>query len=182
MDPHLWRLQQEIASAAGSLSPEQLSWRRAGKWSVAEILEHLYLTYTGTTRGLGRVLEAGKPLAGGLSWKQRARAFVVVGLGYMPSGRESPAVARPRGIDPEKVMTEILDKIAEMDAVMARCQEKFGARTKILDHPVLGPFSLRQWRKFHLVHGRHHIKQIHRLRAQFGSQPDPSATTAISSS
>lgn len=166
MDPHSGKLQQEIASAAASLSPEQLSWRRPGKWSIAEILEHLYLTYTGTSKGLLRVLEAGKPLASALTWKQRARTFVVVGLGYMPTGREAPPVARPRGIAPQKVITEIEARLAEMDEIMARCEQKFGAGIKLLDHPSLGPCSLRQWRKFHLVHGRHHIQQIHRLREQ----------------
>jgi hypothetical protein len=33
-----------------------------------------------------------------------------------------------------------------------------------LDHPILGPLTGGQWRKFHLVHGLHHVKQIRRLR------------------
>lgn len=181
MDHLLGTLQQEIASAAGSLSPEQLSWRHPGKWSIAEILEHLFLTYTGTSKGLRRVLEAGKPLATAIGWKHRARAFVVVGLGYMPSGRESPAVARPRGLAPEKVVGEILAKVAEMDELMTHCEEKFGARIKLLDHPVLGACSLNQWRKFHLVHGRHHVKQIYRLRQEIGRQ-NLGEANAVSSS
>jgi hypothetical protein len=51
-----------------------------------------------------------------------------------------------------------------MDALLAQCAARFGARSKVLDHPILGPFSIAQWRKFHLVHGRHHVKQIRRLR------------------
>lgn len=180
MDPQLGRLQQEIASAAGGLSPEQLSWRQSGKWSAAEIFEHLYLTYTGTSKGLSCVLEARKPLGSAATWKQRVRAFVVVGMGYLPSGRESPAVARPRGIGAEKVMSEILAKIAEMDELMARCEQQFGASVKVLDHPVLGPCSLRQWRKFHLVHGRHHIKQIDRLREATGKQAKQAIPTVES--
>jgi hypothetical protein len=31
---------------------------------------------------------------------------------------------------------------------------------------VLGPLSMQQWRKFHLIHGRHHLKQIARIRAE----------------
>lgn len=182
MDPYLGKLQREIAAATASLSPEQLSWQHPGKWSTAEILEHLYLTYTGTSKGLSRVLEAGKPLATAPTWKQRARALVVVGLGHMPTGREAPRVARPRGIAPEKVMTEIAAKLAEMDEIMARCEEKFGARIKLLDHPILGPCSLTQWRKFHLVHGRHHIQQIHRLREEIGGSSKRAAAGTISGS
>jgi hypothetical protein len=30
---------------------------------------------------------------------------------------------------------------------------------------ILGPLTGAQWRKFHLVHGRHHVKQVLHLRA-----------------
>jgi hypothetical protein len=169
LDPRLKRLQQEITAATANLSSSQLMWHTPGKWSCSEILEHLYLTYTGTTKGFGRVVEAGKPMAGIPTWKQRAQALVVVRLRYMPSGRESPAVARPRGIPPEKIVAEIATVLGGMDEVMSRCAAKFGARTKVLDHPILGPFSVRQWRTFHLVHGLHHLKQIRGLRGQMSA-------------
>jgi hypothetical protein len=165
VDPRLQRLQQEIASAVAGLTAEQLSWHPPGKWCVAEVLEHLYLTYTGTMKGFERVVEAGKPLVTAQSWAQRGRTLVVVGFGYLPSGREAPPVARPRGIPPEKVLAEIGPKIAAMDEIVARCEQKFGSRRKLLDHPILGPLTAAQWRKFHLVHGLHHVKQIRHLRA-----------------
>ncbi len=164
MDPHLQILQGEIAAAVAGLSPEQLSQQPPGKWCAAEILEHLYLTYTGTVKGFERVLGAGKPLASKPTLKQRGGTLVVVGLGYFPSGRETPAVASPRGLPREKVLAEIGPKISEMDNVIALCEQKLGSARKLLDHPVLGPLSAPQWRKFHLVHGRHHLKQLHRLR------------------
>ena len=169
MDPHLGRLQQEIFSAVANISPEQLQQHRFDKWSISEILEHLYLTYTGTIKGFGRVIEAGKPLAAVPTWKQRMHALVVVGFGYLPSGREAPAVARPRGLPSEQVLSEVGSKISEMDEIMARCAANFGSRAKILDHPILGALSISQWRKFHLIHGRHHVKQIQRLRIGIGS-------------
>jgi hypothetical protein len=122
------------------------------------------LTYTGTLKGFERVAAAGKPLITAQSWRQRGRKLIVVNLGYLPSGRESPAVARPRGLAPEKVLAEIATKIAEMDDSIARCEQKLGSRRRLLDHPILGPLTAAQWRKFHLVHGLHHVKQLRRLR------------------
>ncbi|HYM78836.1 MAG TPA: DUF1569 domain-containing protein [Candidatus Dormibacteraeota bacterium] len=165
MDPHLERLQREIDQAVAGLSAEQLSRHSPGKWCSTEILEHLCLTYTGTIKGFGRVVAAGKPLATTLTWKHRAQSLLVVGFGYLPPGREAPAVARPRGMPPETVRAEIGQKIVEMDQVLTECEAKFGKRIKVLDHPILGPFSIAQWRKFHLVHGRHHLKQIRRLQS-----------------
>jgi hypothetical protein len=165
VDPRLHRLQEAIASAVAGLSAEQFSAHPPGKWCAAEILEHLYLTYTGTIKGFQRVAEAGRSLATTQTWAQRGRTLLVVGFGYFPSGRESPPVARPRGLAPEKVRSEIGSEISEMDDIIARCEEKFGPRRKLLDHPILGPLTAAQWRKFHLVHGLHHVKQILRLRA-----------------
>ncbi|MGB8064053.1 MAG: DUF1569 domain-containing protein [Candidatus Sulfotelmatobacter sp.] len=169
MDPHLATLQRAIASAIDGLSAEQLAWHPPQKWCAAEILEHLYLTYTGTIKGFGRVLAAGQPLAAKPTWKNRAQALIVVGFGYLPSGRKAPAHAQPRGLPSPQAASAIAAKIAEMDEVIARCQEKFGPRVKVLDHPFLGPFSTSQWRKFHLVHGLHHVKQIQTLRSQMSS-------------
>jgi hypothetical protein len=155
-------LQKEIRSAIAGLSTEQLSAHPPGKWCAAEVLEHLYLTYTGTVKGFQRVAEAGKPVTKmpTQSWTQRGRTLVVVGFGHLPSGREAPPVARPRGVPHEKVLAEIGPKITEMDDIIARCEEKLGSRRKLLDHPILGPLTASQWRKFHLVHGLHHVKQI----------------------
>jgi len=163
MDSHLETLQREIAAAMAAFSAEQLLAHPAGKWCAAEILEHLYLTYTGTAKGFSRVLAGGKPLASPNTWKNRARALVVVGFGYMPHGREAPVHARPRGLPAEKVTAEIASALAAMDEAIAACARQFGAGTKVLDHPFLGPLTSRQWCKFHLVHGRHHLKQIHQL-------------------
>ena len=147
------------------MSAVQMSAHAPGKWCASEILEHLYLTYTGTIKGFQRLAEAGKPLAAkSQSWAQRGRTLVVVGFGHLPSGRKSPEVVRPRGLPAEKVLAEIGTKISEMDEIIMRCEEEFGSRRRLLDHPVLGPLTAMQWRKFHLVHGLHHVKQLRGLR------------------
>jgi hypothetical protein len=89
---------------------------------------------------------------------------VVVGLGYLPTGRKAPPVAEPRGLPSEKVRTELATKIAAMDSVIERCETRFGHGVRLLDHPILGPLTAKQWRKFHLLHGMHHRKQLVRLR------------------
>lgn len=79
-------------------------------------------------------------------------------------GVQAPAVARPRGLPPEKVRTEILATIQQMDEIITRCEAMIGSHVKLLDHPILGPLTAVQWKKLHLVHGLHHVKQIRRLR------------------
>jgi hypothetical protein len=89
---------------------------------------------------------------------------VVVGFGHLPEGRKAPENTRPRGLAAEQVRNDIGAKIAAMDAIIALCEARFGRGVKLLDHPILGPLTATGWRKFHLVHGRHHEKQLLRLR------------------
>ena len=164
MDSRLQKLKENLESAVEGMSREQLSWHLPGKWCAAEVLEHLYLTYTGTITGLERVMRKGKPLASRASMAHRVLTFVVVGLGHMPAGRKAPAMALPKGLPAEEVRNQIGAKMAAMDAIIAQCEARFGRRVRLLDHPILGPLSAPQWRKLHLVHGQHHLKQLLRLR------------------
>jgi hypothetical protein len=166
VDRHLKRLQREIESILSDISGEGLTWHRAGKWSAAEILEHLYLTYTGTTKGFERMLQSGGPHTTPPSWKQRVGKLLVLEFGYLPAGREAPSMSRPRGLPPEQVKAEIVSKMAAMHDMIALGAQKFGTGKQLLDHPILGPLTASQWTKFHLIHGRHHIKQIRRLQQE----------------
>jgi hypothetical protein len=164
MDPRLDQLKASLESAVEGMSSEQLSWHLPGKWCAAEVLEHLYLTYTGTIQGFERVMAKGKPLASRASVAQRVLTFVVVGLGHLPAGRKAPAIVQPKGLPVEQVRNEIGAKIVAMDAIIAQCEVRFGPWVHVLDHPILGPLTATQFRKLHLVHGRHHLKQLLRLR------------------
>jgi hypothetical protein len=164
MDTYLRRLQDAIASATDGMTDDELAHHPEGKWSTAEVLEHLYLTYTGSVKGFDRCLQEGKPLVRKPLPMDRVRAFVVTGLGYLPEGRKAPERARPRGMAAAEIMSAIGPQIEVMDGVIAQCEARFGKGTLVLDHPFLGPLTAGQWRKFHWIHGRHHVKQIRRLR------------------
>ncbi|MGC2370186.1 MAG: DUF1569 domain-containing protein [Candidatus Sulfotelmatobacter sp.] len=165
MDSLLEELKQAIESAAAGMSDQQMSWHPAEKWCAAEVLEHLYLTYTGTIKGFERVLTAGKPIVGRASVKQRLRTLVALGFSHLPNGRKAPKQTVPRGLDSETVRTEVVQKLEAMDEIIAQCEVRFG-HGKVLDHPILGPLTAAQWRKFHWIHGHHHVKQIVKLREQ----------------
>ena len=174
MDFYLQRLQNAISSVTEGISAEMLCRRpQPDKWSAAEVLEHLYLTYTGTIKGFEKCLAAGKPLARVPTFMDQMRTLVVVKLGYMPEGRKSPQNALPCGLPCDKVLAEVAQKIFTMDALLTQAEQKFGKDCRLIDHPILGPLQARQWRKFHWVHGRHHLKQLARLRSRFLWQPEP---------
>lgn len=157
-----WKM---ISQGTAGMTPEELARNPEGKWCAAEIVEHLLITYTLTTKGLRKALAGGKPLGGKPTLKNRLSQLVVLDLGYFPSGRAAPAMTIPKGLEPLQVVRAVEQALPEMDAAISECEQKYGGRVKVADHPVLGPLTAGQWRRFHFVHARHHMKQVTRLRA-----------------
>ena len=164
MDRYLTRLHEALLSATCDMTPEALMRHPEGKWSAGEVLEHLYLTYKNTGKGFVRCLQAGKPLASSPNLRQRLKAMLVADLGYLPQGRNAPDGVRPRGAARETILSEIGRQLEAMDQVIGEAEVRYGSGVCLLDHPILGPLTGKQWRKFHWVHGRHHVKQIERLK------------------
>jgi hypothetical protein len=160
MASHLERLRRELEDAIGGATDDALAQATAGKWNSGQILEHLFLTYKNTNWGLGKCLAKGAPLATQGTFKHRVGALLVVNFGYMPEGRKAPERALPQGMPPSEVRSTIFAEIQKMESGLTDCERRFGPRAKIMDHPFLGPLTANEWRKFHLVHGRHHAAQI----------------------
>lgn len=160
MDSYLEKLRQELEVTMRVVEPERVGEGPEGKWSPAQVLEHLYLTYSMTNKGIAKCLETGTPLGTAPTFQDRVRAFVVVNLAYFPKGRKSPERAEPKGMPSDQVRQVILSEVQKMDEGFADCEREFGSRAKLLNHPVLGPLNAAQWRKFHWVHGRHHGRQM----------------------
>jgi hypothetical protein len=160
MSPELEFVRRETERATRGKASDD--WLRGpnGKWNSLQILEHLVLSYTATTKGLLRSLEAGQPQSGNPELRQRLRRLYVLGIGRFPPGVESPKQTTPRdslGSDP---LRRFSDALVAMDATLTDAEKRFGVRTRLLNHPILGPLTAQQWRRFHQVHGRHHLKQL----------------------
>ncbi len=166
MHADLQRTLDTLHSATDGLTAADLAWHSPGKWSAAQIVEHLTKAYASTAYILNRCVEAGQPKARRDTWRERLATFVVVGLGYLPSGREAPEVTRPSDHPPADVVAGAVATLRELDEVAARAEARFGAAVALANHPILGPLNVREWRRFHLVHTRHHAKQIARLRRE----------------
>lgn len=165
MHPDLQRAVDDIAGSVAGMTAEEMNAHPAGKWSTALILEHLFLSYRTSGARLVSVIETGTPKTKPGTIKERFGAFVVTGLGFFPTGRTAPEYVEPKGMPIPGVADAAKAALVDFDAAASRCEARFGPDAKVLNHPILGPFSVRQWRRFHLVHTRHHLKQVARLRA-----------------
>ena len=178
MDSTLQRVKDAIEAATGGMSAQQLAQHPEGKWPAAGILEHLSITFGGTARLMRKCMEGGKPLGSAPTLKQRLAVLLVTGWGYFPAGRPAPEFTQPKGLSGEVALQTIRDNLAAMDQGLAECEQRFGSEVKIADHVVLGPLTIPQWRRFHWVHTRHHMKQIERLRRDGVAEPPPAVESA----
>ena len=170
MHSHLQKTRDAIDQATNGMTLEEMTWHPDGKWCSAEILEHLALAFGGTAKFLSKVAADGKCVASKLTLKQRVGIAVVTGGEFIPGGRKAPAGVTPKGsVPPDQVLPTLRKYLADMDEAINACEGKLGTKVRIADHPVLGPLTVSQWRKFHMVHTRHHMKQIVALRAAMKS-------------
>ncbi|MDR3764830.1 MAG: DinB family protein [Acidobacteriota bacterium] len=167
MNIDLEKLRREIQDAAADMS--EADWRRApvGRWSSAQIVEHLGRTY-GTT---AKMIELAVASSGAPAPVRPARLkellvrLVVVELGFFPSGLDAPEVVVPRGeMAPEQALQKALAALERMSAAIDTAVERWGSGP-IAMHMILGPLNARQWCRFHYIHGHHHVAQI-KLRSR----------------
>lgn len=174
MDPILSQLQTEISLALRGLSSTETQWRplnHSKKWSIQQIADHLLLTYQGTESGIQARLAKGTATLARPSMLQRFVQYTLTHLGYFPRGRQAPLSVVPPSQPNPMTGAELAGltegHLTSLDSLFERAEALFG-EARCVSHPILGPLSIHQWRRFQLIHGQHHIKQVLATRAEHG--------------
>ncbi len=173
MDSYLQRTLDLIETSTKGITPQELAAHVEGKWCIGEILEHLTLTFNGTCKAVERGVKEHAPSAKP-SLKQRAMIAAVVKMGVFPKGRKAPKMTVPGGKAPEKSVKVIRESLTTLDKALADCEKRLGPKYR-LPHPVLGALTVPEYRKFHYIHTRHHMKQVDALRNRFMSAAETMA-------
>jgi Protein of unknown function (DUF1569) len=171
MNSIIHQLQAEIASSVHALDGAQTQLRppsRPTKWSIQQIVEHLLLTYSQTETAIGSRLIKGTPTRATPNIPQRIFQYAVTRCGYFPTGRAAPPFVTPQPtahpLSGEDLTEATSDHLTQLDLLFTEAETLFGPKSQCATHAVLGPLTIAQWRKFHLVHGEHHLKQIAAIR------------------
>jgi hypothetical protein len=178
MNQILERLQNEIARSLEGMTASQTQLRTVKpgeKWTIQQIIQHLCLTYSSTEAGIRNRLDKGRPTKAVPTLQQRCVQLLITKFGYFPSGREAPSMVIPPKapvsaadqMAGETLAGETARRLAHMDKILDEAESVFGTG-RAVTHPILGPFSIAQWRRFHLAHGLHHVKQIRAIRRERG--------------
>ena len=172
MNVQFAELTKELARSIDRLDAVQTQTAPPGKWGIQQIVEHLTLTYQSTGKILAERLEKGRPTRTEPSFRHRCMTILVLNVGYFPSGRRAPDAVMPHDGSPPKTGPELLalveEHLWELDGRLNETASQFGQHTRSVSHLILGPLSPLEWRRFHMVHGRHHIRQIDEIRRGMG--------------
>jgi hypothetical protein len=162
MDNYITKAMRLIDDATAGLSEQELTGAPYGKWSPAQVLEHLAKAFGGSAKAFELQLQAGElqPLRP-LTFKDRVGIFMVCTIGYFPEGRKAPERTVPSDNPPGLLtLQRIKENLERAGKALDESEKKWGSCALIFTHPVLGPLTASQWRKFHFVHTRHHMKQV----------------------
>lgn len=152
-----------FADTASKIKSE--SWLRPvgeGKWSPAEITEHLKLVYEGFLRelrdGTGIKIQSGWLLQRFLRLAILPRIFK---KGQIPNGAKSPREVRPTTFieDRHQALTEFSLLAGEFQAELVERKELKGTR---LTHHIFGHINALEGLRFVTIHIIHHQKQLPR--------------------
>lgn len=166
----LEELQHELTHTLRGLDATQTQLRPVGhpeKWSIQQIAEHLLLTYAATATALQARITKGTPTQAKPVLQQRIGQYFLTTLGYFPHGRKAPAPVAPltqqQPLSGADLLASTSQRLATLDTLVDQVEDLFGQR-RAVSHMILGPLSAHQWRRFQLIHGVHHAKQIVAIR------------------
>jgi len=140
------------------------------RWNARQIVEHLILTYQSSSAVFRERLAKGRSTQSRPSAWQRVQQLFVCRFGFIPEGRPAPRDVVPSAsagepLDGNDLSAKLHVGLRSMDEALVLCEEQFGEK-KFATHQFIGPLSAGQWRRFHIAHGRHHLKQLRRLHAE----------------
>jgi hypothetical protein len=160
MDRHLRAALDAVERTAGRLTPDVLARPVPGCWSIADILEHLTLAFRLNAAALAKALDSGELRAKTPGPAARLARILVVDLAYFPQAK-APAGTEPHGTIPaDRSLAALREAMAVLDATLERASARFGTSRRVANHPYFAGLTVPQWRKFHMRHTRHHMRQI----------------------
>ncbi len=147
-----------------------------GRWCAQQIMEHLILSYDLTSSVVGKQLKTGRIPKNRRNLLEFILRVQTIGLGYMPDGVPAIRAVRPGDYVPQAgpaIAERFLKAAEDMDVLLVAARKKFGIE-HCGEHPLFGVMRVDEWRRYHAVHARHHLKQV-RNAIRFARTPKPAA-------
>ncbi|WP_057912345.1 DinB family protein [Peribacillus muralis] len=154
------KIREEILNTVNGLSDEQLNANpEKGRWSIIQVLDHLYLMERAITKSIAdklksdeRVQAVDKPIE--LTVNRDVKV-------------EAPSYVVPS--DSFQTLDEVKDKLAESRSAFVQLvhnADENDLEQKSFPHPLFKDLSLKQWIPFVGFHEKRHLLQIEELKSK----------------
>lgn len=154
------KTREELLNAVNGFSDEQLNAHpEEGRWSIIQVLDHLYLMERAITKSIAdklhsdeRVPAADKPIE--LTVNREVKV-------------EAPSYVVPS--ESFQTLQEVKDKLAESRAALVQLVDSADEKDleeKSFPHPLFKDLSLKQWIPFVGLHEKRHLLQIEELKSK----------------
>ena len=154
------KIREELLQMINGLSDEQANAHpEEGRWSIIQVLDHLYLMERAVTKAIADTLakEEGKPADDKPIQYTLNRDIKV----------DAPSFVIPT--EEFQTLDEVKEKLSSsreaLEAVVSDANEN-ALNEKSFPHPMFQDLSLKQWIPFIGLHEKRHIFQIEELKSQ----------------
>lgn len=145
------------------LSDEQFDAQIGGKWSVAEVMQHLFLSARPVARLLAGPREVlnqwGRADSQIKTYAEIARAYQQV----LGTGVKAPASMSPQAEDVQIGRSKLIERFERVYDDLAGAVANWSAHELdeyCIPHPVLGKLSVREMLYFTSIHTQHHLRLL----------------------
>ncbi|QDK80955.1 DinB family protein [Spirosoma sp. KCTC 42546] len=160
---HLSANCQAFIDLADSLSEEQFHTHVNEKWSVAEVMQHLYLSARPVARLMSGPREVLLPW-GKADWP--SRTYTELASAYseiLGTGAKAPVAMSPRLEDMQVEKSVLVERFtgiyqALVEAITTWSEQELA--TYCIPHPVLGKLTVQEMLIFTDIHTQHHLRLL----------------------
>lgn len=137
-------------------------WERgpAGKWTPAQIVEHLALGLEWSAEKFRARRNHGPMARRPRTPAEQIAKLFIFGLRWFPPGRKAPERSVPAPtISRASAEAHFLAGLEAWDQLDRELLPERRSNL-FVKHPRLGDLTIEEWMRFHVVHARHHARQI----------------------
>jgi len=159
------KVRRETLSVVSGLTDEEFSRRVDGEWSAAQILHHLLMAETGTSKVIRKAI---KSSAGTLpTYPTDDSAIDVRKLPKPVGGYQAPEQIRPENPPGKDDLLRLARETREQTAASLAMLATVDPRAATFPHPLFADLNLYEWPAVTvLMHEREHQGQIRALQSR----------------
>jgi uncharacterized damage-inducible protein DinB len=158
---HNKEVREEVLKSVLGLTDSQLNEKPTGKWSIMQVLEHLYLLEKLIVHQMSKVMHSDeetaiedKPINQTID-----RTFKLEAPSYVTPSDDFTTFST--------IQEKLLKSRTALEAFIDEADEKKMLKRSI-PHPIFGRLHLKQWVEFIGWHEKRHLVQIEEIKAELG--------------